>query len=135
MLPALIPVIVVLGFLGWTDLPLDVGRLMIAAIVIGIGVDDSIHLLRSYQAYRAQGKSGREAMRAALHRVGRALVITSFALALGFVALTLSAWQTISSFGFFVCMAVLVALVTVLFVLPAVFFAVFGEEEANYSSA
>ncbi len=122
MFPAVIPVVVILGFLGWSDLPLDIGRLMIAAIVIGIGVDDSIHLLKCYQHYCAMGIERHEAMTMAIERVGRALVITSFALALGFITLTLSAWQTISSFGFFVCMAVLLALGVVLFVVPAVFF-------------
>lgn len=121
-IPAVFPVIVILGFLGWTNLPLDVGRLMIAAIVIGIGVDDSVHLLRCYQHHRALGRPPIEAMRAALHQVGRALVVTSVALSMGFVALTLSAWQTISSFGFFVSMAVLVSLAAALFVLPALFF-------------
>jgi len=120
MVPALIPVVLVLGFLGWTGLPLDVGRLMIAAIVIGIGVDDSIHLLNGYRTLRHQGRTRSEAMRESLTAVGRALVITSLSLGLGFVALVLSAWQTISSFGFFVCMAILVALLAAVLVVPAV---------------
>lgn len=120
--PALIPVALVLGFLGWTGLPLDVGRLMIAAIVIGIGVDDSIHLLNGYRALRHRGRGRSQAIRESLLSVGRALVITSLSLGLGFVALVLSAWQTISSFGFFVCMAILAALLSAVIVVPAVLF-------------
>jgi predicted RND superfamily exporter protein len=56
-------------------------------------------------------------------RTGRAAVTTSLALAFGFLTLTASAWQTLSSFGFFVSLAVLGALAATLFVLPAVIFA------------
>ena len=45
MVPTLLPVVVVLGTMGWVGMSLDVGRAMIAAVIIGIGVDDSIHLL------------------------------------------------------------------------------------------
>ena len=56
------------------------------------------------------------------HHVGRAVVTTSLTLALGFLSLMASAWQTISSFGFFVALAILGALAATLFVLPALIF-------------
>ncbi len=51
------------------------------------------------------------------------MVTTSLALSLGFLTLMASAWQTISSFGFFVALAILGALAAALFVLPALIFA------------
>jgi hypothetical protein len=45
MVPTLLPVVVTLGTMGWAGMSLDVGRAMIAAVLIGIAVDDSIHLL------------------------------------------------------------------------------------------
>lgn len=119
LVPALVPVVVVLGAMGITGLSLDVGRAMIAAVVIGISVDDSIHLLHRYQSIRACGEDARFAIRSALLQTGRPIVMTSLALALGFMTLTASAWGTVSSFGFFVSLSILVALVATLYILPA----------------
>jgi predicted RND superfamily exporter protein len=123
MVPTLLPVVVTLGAMGWMGMSLDVGRAMIAAILIGIAVDDSIHLLDQYRRRRAGGDAPREAIRQAVLHVGRAVVTTSLALSLGFLTLMASAWQTISSFGFFVALAILGALAAALFVLPALIFA------------
>ena len=123
MVPTLLPVVVVLGTMGWVGMSLDVARAMIAAVVIGIGVDDAVHVLRQYQLRREAGQNSHEAMRGALQHSGRAVVITSFALSLGFLTLMMSAWQTVASFGFFVALSILGALAATLFVLPALIFA------------
>jgi hypothetical protein len=130
-IPTLLPVVVTLGVMGWVGMSLDVGRAMIAAILIGIGVDDSIHLLDHYKVRRAAGADPREAIRRAMLHVGRAVVTTSLALSLGFLTLMASAWQTISSFGFFVALAILGALASALFVLPALLFAFSSGERAS----
>ncbi len=123
VVPTLLPIVATLGTLGWCGMSLDIGRAMVAAIVIGVGIDDSIHLLTQYQLRRDQGADPRTAVRGAVLHVGRAVVTTSLALSLGFLSLTLSAWNSISSFGFAVAIAILGALVAVLFVLPAIIFA------------
>ncbi|MDG2336340.1 MAG: efflux RND transporter permease subunit [Myxococcota bacterium] len=122
MVPTLLPVVVVLGAMGWVGMPLDVARAMIAAVVIGIGVDDAIHLLSQYAYRRNAGATIHEAMSGALHQTGRAIVTTSLALALGFLTLMMSAWQTVASFGFFVAIAITGGLVATLLVLPALIF-------------
>ena len=122
MVPTLLPVVVVLGAMGWVGMSLDVARAMIAAVVIGIGVDDSIHLLSQYALHRKKGGAAHEAMRGALQQTGRAIVTTSIALSLGFLTLMMSAWQTVASFGFFVAIAIMGGLVATLLVLPALVF-------------
>jgi predicted RND superfamily exporter protein len=123
MLPTTIPVLVTLGTMGFVGMNLDFGRAMIAAIMLGIAVDDSIHVLYHYRRRRNAGSRPREAMTRAILHTGRAVVTTSVALALGFLTLMASAWQTISSFGFFVAVGIVAALVATLYALPAVFFA------------
>ena len=49
LLPTLLPVVGILGAMGWLGLSLDVGRAMIAAVVLGIGVDDTVHLLARFR--------------------------------------------------------------------------------------
>lgn len=119
IVPTLLPVIATLGAMGWLGVSLDVGSAMVAAIVIGVAVDDSIHVLSVYQRQRAAGLAAAEAMAQAVMQVGRAVVTTSLALALGFFALTLSSWGTIAHFGALAGLAILVALVAVVAVLPA----------------
>ena len=86
MLPTLLPVVVVLGTMGWLGMSLDVARTMIAAVIIGIGVDDAVHVLDYYKGRRCSGETPPSAIRAALHHTGRAVVTTSVALSLGFLA-------------------------------------------------
>jgi predicted RND superfamily exporter protein len=119
LLPTLLPLVVVLGSMGLLGLSLDVGRAMVGSVVIGIGVDDAIHLLSQYRAQRAQSAPVHAAMSRAIQQSGRAIVTNSLALTLGFLTLLASAWQSISSFGFFVALAILGALVSTLFVTPA----------------
>lgn len=130
MVPTLLPVVVTLGAMGWAGMSLDVGRAMIAAVLLGITVDDGIHILNQYRRQRSLGDDPREAIRAAVVHVGRAVVTTSVSLSLGFLTLMMSAWETISSFGFFVALAILGALVAVLLVLPALVFTFAGSGRA-----
>ena len=85
MLPNIFPVLIVLGFMGWMDIPLDYIRLMIASVAIGISVDDAIHYMtRLRHEFRETG-SYEEAIRRSVSDVGRALVITSIVLVAGFM--------------------------------------------------
>jgi hypothetical protein len=129
MLPTLLPVVIVLGTMGWLGMSLDIARAMIAAVIIGIGVDDAVHVLDYYKRRRSEGESQRLAITAALHHTGRAVVTTSVALSLGFLTLMMSAWQTVASFGFFVALSITGALTATLFVLPALLFALAPEEQ------
>lgn len=117
--PTLLPVLVTLGALGFAGISLDIGGTMVAAVVIGIADDDALHLLEQYRRRRRAGEPAAAAMHAALLHVGRAMVTTSLALATGFAALTVSSWQTIANFGAIAAIAILVALISALFVLPA----------------
>jgi len=119
MIPNVLPVVATLGAMGLWGIPLDVGTIMVGAIVLGIVVDDTIHFITHYRSARGSGASPRDAIATTMRRAGRAIVTTSCALALGFFALTLSSWQSIASFGLLSGIAILAALAAELFVLPA----------------
>jgi len=119
MLPTLLPVVVTLGAMGIAGVPLDVGSAMVAAVVLGVAVDDAIHLIAAYRRERAIGLRPGEATAAALARTGRALVTTSVALVAGFSALALSPWKSIASFGVISALALGSALAAALLLLPA----------------
>ncbi len=119
MIPNVLPVVATLGAMGLWGIPLDVGTIMVGAIVLGIAVDDTIHFITHYRSERGRGASPRDAIATTMRRAGRAIVTTSLALAMGFFALTLSSWQSIASFGLLSGIAILAALASDLFVLPA----------------
>ncbi len=119
LVPTLLPVIVTLGSMGFVGIALDVGSAMVAAVVIGLAVDDAIHLLQAYGRRREQGEAADAAIAGAVHDVGRALVTTSLALVVGFTALAMAPWQSIASFGAVSAIAILTALGAALVTLPA----------------
>ncbi len=119
MIPTLLPVLVTLGAMGAWGIYLDMGTAMVAAVVLGVAIDDTIHLLVQYRRRRGLGLDPGSAMHGAVLHVGRAVVTTSLAVSLGFFVLTLSSWASVASFGFLSGLAILAALAANLIVLPA----------------
>jgi predicted RND superfamily exporter protein len=118
-LPAnLFPVLLVFGVMGWFGIPLDIGTATVGAIVLGLAVDDSIHLLVQFQRERAAGFAPQEAMRRTAVISGRAVLLTTAVLALGFGVMITSGSASVASFGLVTTLAVLGALAGDLLLLP-----------------
>jgi predicted RND superfamily exporter protein len=124
MIPTVLPVLATLGAMGAWGIYLDMGTAMVAAVVLGIAIDDTVHLLVQYKRRRNAGRDAASSMREAALHVGRAVVTTSIALALGFFVLTLSSWASVASFGFLSGIAILGAMIADLIVLPALVLAI-----------
>lgn len=119
LVPAALPVVLSLGAMGVLGVPLDVGTAMVGAVLLGLAVDDVIHLLLAYQRHRDRGRSPEDAVQSAVRDVGRALVTSSAALASGFLVLALTPWRSLASFGLLAAIAIFAALASALLVLPA----------------
>ncbi len=119
LVPTGLPVLVTLGAMGLLGVALDVGSAMVAAVVLGLAVDNAIHLLSAYRRRRRGGEPAELAISASVRQVGRALVTSALALSLGFFSLALVPWQSIASFGLVSGIAILGALLAALLVLPA----------------
>jgi predicted RND superfamily exporter protein/signal transduction histidine kinase len=117
--PSLLPIVLTLGAMGWMGNPLDTGTAMIAAIVLGIAVDDSVHVITRYKRHRDTGMRPSVAMSWSLEEVGRALVASSLALSAGFLVMLLSSWGGIAAFGLLSACAIMFALLADLLFLPA----------------
>jgi hypothetical protein len=120
MIPTTVPVALTLGAMGFLHIPLDVGTAMVASVLLGLGVDEALHLLSGYQRFRAAGLPRQRAMDASLREVGRALFTTAGALAAGFLVLFFVPWKSLSSFGVVTGVAVGASLLADLLLLPAV---------------
>lgn len=119
MIPSVIPIIIVMAFMGWAGIPLNLATMMIASISIGIAVDDTMHFMARCRREAATGMGLDAAARKAVMTTGRAMVITSVVLASGFGVLAFSSFVPIAEFGLLTALTMVFALAADLFLLPA----------------
>lgn len=124
VLPNVLPVFVTLGVMGFFGIDLDVATVTITAIIIGIVVDDTIHYLHRFRAELARADGDfEEATHHTALGVGRSIGATTLIFAAGFSLLAFASVKSIVFFGLLTALAMVVALVGDLFVLPAVLLA------------
>jgi hypothetical protein len=121
LIPNVWPIALTLGFMGWRDIWLEPSTAMIAAVSIGIAVDDSVHFLSRYLEAERAGSPPREAVDKAFNLSGRAIVFTTVILLAGFFAISLSSFKPYVNFGLLCGIAILLALAGDLLILPAIF--------------
>lgn len=120
ILPNVLPVLSALAGMSLAGISLDAGTVMVASIALGIAVDDTVHVLSAYRSCRVQGNSPAQSTLGALERVGPAITITTATACIGFFALGRSAFIPIRYFGIFAGIAMLVALIADLVLVPAI---------------
>ena len=119
IVPNFIAALFVLGFIGLLNIPLDMMTITIAAITIGIAVDNSIHYIYRFKAERDNYDSETMDITKNCHQsVGKAIISTSVTIIFGFSILVLSNFIPTIYFGFFTGLAMLTALFLVLTLLP-----------------
>ena len=115
----LIPLCACFGIMGVAGIPLDIMSITIAAISIGIGVDDVIHYIYRYKREFARLGDEAAAIRASHASIGYAMYYTSFAIILGFSVMMMSNfWPTIY-FGMLICLVMSLLLLGALIILPS----------------
>jgi len=108
----------VLGLMGLAGIPLDIMTITIAAIVVGIGVDDCIHYLHRFRDEIAVDQDYRAAMLRSHSSIGRAMYYTTLTVVVGFAMLTLSNFTPSLYFGVLTVVAMIAAVAGALLLLP-----------------
>jgi predicted RND superfamily exporter protein len=108
----------VLGLMGLTGIPLDIMTITIAAIVVGIGVDDCIHYLHRFRDEVAIDQDYQAAMFRSHGSIGRAMYYTTLTVVVGFAMLTLSNFTPSLYFGVLTVVAMIAAVAGALLLLP-----------------
>lgn len=119
MIPNLLPAVFTFGIMGWFGIALDTDTLIVAPIIIGIAVDDTIHFLTHYRYTWIEHGDVGIAVRQTLREVGQAVAFTSLILGLGFAVLGFAGYLGLAKPGIFGAMAIIVALLSDLLFLPA----------------
>ncbi|WDP90826.1 MAG: MMPL family transporter [Desulfobacter sp.] len=117
--PNLFPVLAAFGLMGFFSIPLDADTLLIAPIIIGLAVDDTIHFMTHFRAAMAKTGNLCNAARESIRETGQAISFTSIILSTGFLVFILSFHNGLSRFGIFAALAILAALLADIFLLPA----------------
>ena len=119
MIPNVSAILVTLGFMGWSAIPLDAFTLMVGSIALGLAVDDTIHFMHNFR--RAYGRLGdaQAAVRMTLESTGQALFFTSLVLTTGFFIYMFAAMKNLFYFGLLTGIAIAVAFLANVTLTPA----------------
>jgi len=132
LLPNILPVAMVLGIMGWLGITVDMGVAISGAIIIGVAVDDTIHFLVKYFDARKGGLSMAETFDEVLRYAGKAILFTTIVLSGAFSIFAFSTFTPNQNFGIVTATALVIALITDLFLLPALL-SVFDSKEIKPS--
>ncbi len=119
IIPNVLPVMLVVGLMGYLKINIDIGVAIAGAIIIGVAVDDTIHFLVKYFDARERGLGLKESLDEVIHYAGRAIIFTTIILSTAFATFSFSDFAPNQNFGIVTASALIIALIVDLLLLPA----------------
>jgi hypothetical protein len=119
IIPNLLPILLVLGAIGWLGIRFDMFTMLVGTFAVGIVVDDTIHFMHNFRRYYLQSGDAVQAVFQTLDTTGRAMAVTTIVLSAGFLVYTLSTLDNLFLFGLFTAICILLALLADFLVAPA----------------
>lgn len=119
LIPNMLPAGIGFGIWALISGQINMALAVVLSMTLGIIVDDTVHFLSKYNYARQRGDNAEDSVRYAFASVGRALLITTVVLALGFATLTLSTFALNEDMGALTSIIIVVALIVDLVFLPA----------------
>jgi predicted RND superfamily exporter protein len=119
MVPNLTPILLMLGVIGITPIKMDLFTMMIASIAIGLAVDDTIHFMHNFRRYYEKIGDPKQSVFETLHTTGRAMLVTTIVLSIGFFIFIFASMRNLFAFGVLTAFTIIMALVTDYLVAPA----------------
>lgn len=119
MIPNLFPVFFVIAVMVLFNIPFDLFTMLVGTIVLGLAVDDNVHFMHNFRRYYDEGKSVEEAVRLTLTGSGRAMLITTIVLSIGFYVYLFASMANLFNFGLLAGTAIIVALLADIVLAPA----------------
>lgn len=118
LVPNVLPILLLLGGMGWAGIPVNIGTAMISSDTMGLTIHDSIFYLSAYRRARQSGLDYRGALSEVQTEVRRPLIYSNIALILGFLVLTTSHFVPLIYFGALVSTAIAGGLLVNLLLIP-----------------
>ena len=118
LVPNIVPIVIVMGLMGWFGMSINMGAAMIAAVSMGLSIDSEIHYITAFRRLLDQGSSVRDSLYIVQQSVGRAVAFSTLALIVGFGALCVSDFIPTVYFGGLVSLSIVGGLFGNLIILP-----------------
>ena len=118
--PLGVSLVLMFGVMGFTGVTLDIATALISSIVIGVGVDYTIHFLWRYKIEMQKHADTTEAVRHTLQTTGRGIIFNAVSVMVGFVILLISSFLPIRYFGALIVLSIAVCLVGSMVLLPSI---------------
>ena len=119
MIPNLTPILLMLGVIGASPVSMDLFTMMVASIAIGLAVDDTIHFMHNFRRYYEQTGDPKLAVYKTLNTTGRAMLVTTVVLSIGFFIFVFADMNNLFNFGLLTSFTILMALLADYLVAPA----------------
>jgi len=118
-IPLALSMAVLFGLMGFFGIELNVATALLSSIMIGVGVDYTIHYLWRYREERRRGKEPDDAVKITLTTTGRGIIFNALSVVIGFSVLMSSGFMPVRFFGFLIVVSILSCLVGALVLIPA----------------
>ena len=118
LVPNILPLMIAGALLGFTGIALEAGVAIVFAIIFGIAVDDTIHILSKFKLVKGRGLSTDEAVKITLQETGKAICLTSVILFFGFLILLFSSSPPAVTVGLLISLTLVSALLCDVFLMP-----------------
>ena len=119
MLPNLTPAAIVFGLMGWFGLSVEIGTVLTASVMMGVCVDDTLHLVSHFRQLRQKGLSHDAAVSEALSNCGGAMLQTALVCGVGMLVFSLSPFTPVARFAWLTFTLLMVGVVSDLMLTPA----------------
>ena len=119
-IPLLISIVLLFGIMGYTGIRLDIATALLSSVMIGVGVDYTIHLLWRFREERQNGDDPGDAVKTTLTTTGRGIIFNALSVIIGFSVLVFSSFTPIRFFGLLVVISIASCLAGAMIVLPAI---------------
>ena len=123
-IPLLMAILILFGLMGFAGIELNFMTALLSSIMIGVGVDYTIHMVWRYRDERRKGSDPAEAIQHTIHSTGRGIIYNAFSVIIGFAALIFSSFLSVRFFGLLMVIIVFCCLVGGLVFVPALCMAV-----------
>jgi predicted RND superfamily exporter protein len=119
IIPLSSALIIIFGLMGYSHINLDMATVMISSIMIGIGIDYTIHFLYRCRLEMRGGLTIKQAIPVTLQTSGKGIFYNGFSVTVGFAVFLLSGFLPIYFFGFLIVISIIVCLMSALSTMPA----------------
>jgi len=119
IIPMIVSVIVLFGFMGWSGIPIDIATVLVSSIAVGVG-DYAIHIISGFNYYFKLEPDVNTSLGKSVQISGRAVIINVLSVSAGFLVLSLSSLVPLQRFGTIVAVAMLSSGLAAITLLPII---------------